>query len=261
MKELNIIKIGGNVINDPKQLASFLRDFAAIPKPGLLVHGGGALASEIANRLGVPVTMIEGRRVTDAEMLKIVTMVYGGWINKDIVARLQSLSNNAIGLTGADGNCIRAIKRSGWTHDFGFVGDIEKVDAEMLASFLEKGLVPVLAPLTHDGQGNLLNTNADTIAAAVAQALSAIYRVTLVYCFEKSGVLMDPEADSSVIPSLDRQQYSALKNRGVISAGMIPKLDNAFAALEKGVASVHIISAVNLSGITANRPVGTRLVP
>ncbi len=256
MKNLSIIKIGGNVIDDGEALRQFLQNFAALPGQKMLVHGGGKIATEVAASLGIPARMIEGRRVTDADMLRVVTMVYGGLLSKTIVAQLQACGCNAVGLTGADACVIAARKRTGWAAEYGFVGDITAVNADALQHFLESGLTPVLAPLTHDGQGTLLNTNADTIAAEVAAAMAASYRVELIYCFEKPGVLAEPADEASVIPLITPGSYAALKTGGVISAGMIPKLDNAFAALNRGVAEVRICRAAELQ----NPAGGTRLV-
>jgi acetylglutamate kinase len=259
MKTLWLIKIGGNVIDDADRLKAFLKSFQQIPDPKLLVHGGGKLASALAQQLGVPVRMVDGRRLTDAAMLEVVTMVYGGRINKTIVAGLQAVGCNAIGLTGADGNIIRANKRTGWEQDYGFVGDIERVDEKALSGLIEMGLTPVVAPLTHDRQGSLLNTNADTIAAKVAVALAGIYQISLVFCFEKPGVLENPADDESVYKALDYSSYLAQKSAGTISGGMIPKLDNAFAAMREGVQVVQICQAEGLLSLLGDHPAGTRL--
>ena len=260
-QQLLVVKIGGNVINDDGELHQFLTDFAALSQPRILVHGGGKLATELANKLEIPVQMVDGRRITDAEMLKIVTMVYGGLINKNSVAQLQKLGCNAIGLTGADANIMLAKKRSGWDRDYGFVGDIERIDSQMLATLLNSGLTPVLAPLTHDGNGNLLNTNADTIAAAIAQSMTADYHVSLMYCFEKKGVLENPADPESVISSINPLTYNDLKTKGIISAGMIPKLDNAFSAIAAGVEKVHICHAKDFRKIAGGESAGTLLLP
>jgi len=260
--KLYILKIGGNVIDDPIQLELFLKTFAKIQGAKILVHGGGKIASNISKELGIMPNMVDGRRITDAETLKVVTMVYGGLVNKNIVALLQSFGCNAIGLTGADGNIIPAHKRPVKEIDYGFVGDIEedKVNDTILSSFLENGLCPVMAPLTHNNHGNLLNTNADTIASVLAVSLSKNYHVSLIYCFEKSGVLRDVNDEKSLINNISSIEYENLKKEGIINQGMIPKLDNAFDALQKGVQSVQIIHADEISGfINQTKPKGTEL--
>lgn len=241
MKKLNIIKIGGKVIDDENALMQFLHDFADISGPKILVHGGGKTASDFGARLGVLPKMIDGRRITDAQTLELVIMVYGGLVNKRLVSQLQSSKVNAIGLTGADGNVIHAVKRPVEKIDYGFAGDVttQSVNAIQLAQFVEMGLTPVLCALTHDGKGSLLNTNADTIASVVAGALAPSYEVDLIYCFEHNGVLKDIESQS-VIDTIDTAHYESLKRSGVISEGMIPKMDNAFDALKSGVKSVVI---------------------
>ncbi len=243
--KLYILKIGGNVIDDPEKLDSFLKSFARIKEAKILVHGGGKIASTISKDLGIVPNMVDGRRITDAQTLKVVTMVYGGLVNKNIVAMLQSQGCNAIGLTGADANVLPAHKRPVKTIDYGFVGDIEedKVNVKILSSFLENGICPVMAPLTHDGEGNMLNTNADTIASVLAVSLSSNYEVSLIYCFEKAGVLKDVKDESSLIERISAAEYEVLKKDGIINEGMIPKLDNALEALNKGVKSVQIIHA------------------
>ena len=240
MDKLIIIKIGGNIIDDENKLSSFLHDFAAIKANKILVHGGGKLASRLAEQMNIPQQMIDGRRITDAETLKIVTMVYAGYINKNIVAQLQAKGCNAFGLTGADGNTILAHKRVHPTMDYGFVGDVDAINKSLLTTLLHAGLCPVLAPITHDKAGQLLNTNADTIAQETAKALSAFYDTELIYSFEKNGVLLDIENENSVIKKLNVAYYSQLKTEGKIFAGMIPKLDNAFSALKNGVNKVII---------------------
>ncbi len=240
MDKLIVIKIGGQIIDDPEKLSTFLKKFAAVPSAKILVHGGGKLATQMAAQLNIPQQMTEGRRITDAETLKVVTMVYAGLINKNIVAQLQSLGTNAIGLSGADGNVILAHKRINPQTDFGFVGDIDQVNTGFLKSMLQQGLVPVMAPITHDGKGQMLNTNADTIAQEIARAMSNDFEVELVYSFEKKGVMLDLNDESTVIHQLDASSYLELKNTGKIFAGMIPKLDNAFAALQHGVKKVII---------------------
>ncbi len=240
MDKLIIIKIGGNIIDDENKLSSFLRDFAAIKANKILVHGGGKLASRLAEQMNVPQQVIDGRRITDAETLKIVTMVYAGYINKNIVAQLQARGCNALGLSGADGNAILAHKRVHPTMDYGFVGDVDAINASLLTTLIHAGLCPVLAPITHDKAGQVLNTNADTIAQETAKALSVFYDTELIYSFEKNGVLLDIGNENSVIKKLNIAYYSQLKTEGKIFAGMIPKLDNAFSALKNGVKKVII---------------------
>ncbi|MES2005083.1 MAG: acetylglutamate kinase [Bacteroidota bacterium] len=241
-----VIKIGGNIIDDETKLASFLQSFAAVKGKKILIHGGGKLATKLAAQMGVEQQVIDGRRITDAETLKIVTMVYAGYINKNIVAQLQSHNCNAIGLTGADGNLIQAHKRQHATIDYGYVGDVDVVNIDLLQTLLEQDIAVVAAPITHDAKGNLLNTNADTIAQEIATALGKKYSVTLIYSFEKSGVLLDINDESSVISKLTPVYYAELKSVERIFAGMLPKLDNAFAALEKGVGKVIIGKAEQL---------------
>jgi len=243
MEQLTLIKVGGKIVEEEQELDRLLSDFSAINGYKILVHGGGRLATQLASALGVESRMVDGRRITDAETLKIVTMVYAGWVNKMIVARLQALKINAIGLTGADMNVIRSVKRPVREIDYGFVGDVEKVDYELLTMLLQRNIVPVLSPLTHDKQGNLLNTNADTIAGEVAKALAGTFEVTLVYCFEKSGVLRDEQDEDSVIPIIDRALFQKYQSEGIISGGMIPKLENAFQAIDAGVKRVIITKA------------------
>lgn len=237
---LQIIKIGGNIIDDEKKLASFLKDFASIQEKKILVHGGGKLATKLAEKMNIPQQMIEGRRITDAETLKIATMVYAGYINKNMVAQLQANNCNAIGLTGADGNIIQAHKRVHPSMDYGFVGDVDVVHAELLKLLLQQHLTPVIAPITHNKEGQLLNTNADTIAQEIAKALSKNFDVTLIYSFEKSGVLMNADDDNSVISKINSAYYNELKEKKFVHSGMIPKLDNAFAAISSGVKKVII---------------------
>lgn len=257
MKEkLTLIKVGGKIVEEETTLQSLLSDFAAIDGRKVLVHGGGRSATKLAARLGIESQMVNGRRITDAETLKIVTMVYGGLVNKNIVARLQACGVNALGLTGADMDVIRSVKRPVKDVDYGFVGDVERVDATLLGDLIAKGVVPVMAPLTHDGCGNMLNTNADTIAGETAKALARLFDVTLVYCFEKRGVLRDENDDNSVIPQITRADFEQLVADGVVQGGMIPKLENAFEALRAGVSQVIITqaSAINTPGE------GTRIV-
>jgi acetylglutamate kinase len=246
MDKLNIIKVGGKVVEDPAALEQFLQDFAKISGYKLLVHGGGTLATELAKQLGVENKITEGRRITDAETLKIVTMVYGGLINKNIVACLQAKNINALGLTGADLNLIRSDKRPVKEIDYGYVGDVKEVQDDLLAELLKLGIVPVLAPITHDKNGQLLNTNADTIAAETAKALAEYFDVHLIYCFEKKGVLMDPEDDNSVIPEIDASLFKEYVEQGIIREGMIPKLQNAFEAIHCGVKDVTITKAQDI---------------
>lgn len=246
MEKLVIIKIGGNVIDDEIKLSSFLKNFAAINEKKIVVHGGGKLATRLADNLGIKQTMVDGRRITDAETLKIVTMVYAGYINKNIVAVLQANGCNAIGLSGADGNAMLAHKRNHPTIDYGFAGDVDTVNTEFLSDLLEKNISIVFAPITHDKKGQLLNTNADTIAQELAKGLSRKYAITLVYSFEKNGVLLDADNDETVIKEITPASYIQLKVEQKIFAGMIPKLDNAFAALNSGVNKVIIGKAENL---------------
>jgi acetylglutamate kinase len=243
---LRVVKIGGNIIDDPQRLETFLTHFAALQGPKILVHGGGKIATELAQQLGVPQTMIEGRRVTNAETLRIAVMVYAGLANKQIVAQLQAKSCPALGVCGADGNLLRAHKRKHPTIDYGLVGDIDAVNAPLLDRWIGQGLTPVVAPLSHDGAGQLLNTNADTIAQEIAQAMSMAFPVELIFGFEKSGVLLQVDDENSRIPHLDFDTYQSLKSSGAITAGMIPKLDNAFVALKKGVKKVVIGQAEQL---------------
>lgn len=257
---LLILKIGGNVIDNEAALTSFLADFAQLPSPKILVHGGGKLATELSKKLDIQPLMIEGRRITDAETLKVVTMVYAGLVNKTIVAKLQALGCNALGLSGADADCLRASKRVAGEVDYGFVGDIapENIRIDFFSKLLDSDYTPIASPITHDGQGQLLNTNADTIAASLAKALSRHYAVKLVYCFEKPGVLANAADDSSVITKITAASYTELKASGVVSGGMIPKLDNAFDALNAGVESVVIGDAKQVKElILADNQVGT----
>ena len=249
MKEkLTIIKVGGKIVEEEDSLRQLLTDFSAIPGAKILVHGGGRSATKIAAQLGVETKMIGGRRVTDRQMLDIVTMVYGGLVNKNVVARLQAQGVNALGLTGADMNVIRSHKRPVKDVDYGFVGDVDEVDGELLADLIRKGIVPVMAPLTHDGQGQLLNTNADTIAGETAKAMARFFDVTLVYCFEKKGVLRNADDDESVIPHINEAEFKRYVEDGTIQGGMIPKLENSFDALHAGVAKVVITLASAIDG-------------
>lgn len=259
MEKLLIIKIGGNVIDDAEKCASFLRDFAALPYNKILIHGGGLMATKIAETMGIQQTIVDGRRITDVETLKVITMVYAGYVNKNIVAMLQSLDCNAAGFTGADANLILAHKRTNASLDYGFVGDVDKVNSEFFISLLQQGITPVVAPVTHDGKGQLLNTNADTIAQEVAQSLSDMYDVSLIYCFEKEGVLQDVNDESSVIRRIDATSYESLQSRKIIHSGMIPKLNNAFIALQKGVTSVAIGKAESIN-LLVDQKAGTAIV-
>lgn len=259
MGKLYIIKIGGNIIDDDEKLSSFLTSFAAVEGNKILVHGGGKLATKLAAQLGVEQQMMDGRRITDAETLKIVTMVYAGFINKNIVAQLQAKNCNAIGLCGADGNVIQSHKRVHATIDYGFVGDVDAVNTSLIKSLLDDNVNIVLAPITHNNQGQLLNTNADTIAQEIAQAMSTLYDVELIYSFEKAGVLLDADDDATVIPTITPASYKELKEKQVIFAGMIPKLDNAFMALSKGVSKVIIGNAEALPQLIENKS-GTSIV-
>lgn len=258
--KLNVIKIGGNVINDSDKLSEFLTAFSKLKGNKILVHGGGKVATEIAKKLGVETKMVEGRRITDEPMRDVVTMVYGGLINKRIVAQLQANNCDAIGLTGADGGVILAKKRPVKTIDYGYVGDIEKVDNQFISNLLQQNKTPVFAPLTFDKSGTMLNTNADTQASAIGVAMSNGFEVNLIYCFEKKGVLSDPENDDSVIPQLTSELYEQYKADGVIYEGMIPKLDNAFAAIKSGVKQVTICHADELLNAVENGSAGTRVV-
>lgn len=243
MQQLTIIKVGGKIVEEPDTLAALIADFARIPGLKLLVHGGGRSATRLATQLGIEQKMVDGRRITDADTLRIVTMVYGGLVNKNIVTSLQAEGINAIGLTGADMDIIRSHRRPAGEIDYGFVGDVDRVDAQAIARLLDAGLVPVIAPLSHDGRGSMLNTNADTIASEVACALAPLFDTTLTFCFEKPGVLADENDDSSVIKKIDRATYQQLRDRNIIAGGMIPKLDNAFKALNSGVKEVIITKA------------------
>ena len=239
-KPITIIKIGGNIIDNPMELAHFLADFSKIEGYKLLVHGGGKSATKLAESMGLVPQMIDGRRITDAAMLEVVVMIYAGQINKNIVAQLQANSTNAIGFSGADGNLIQSHKRNHPTINYGFVGDVNKVNTPLLETLLLNNLVPVFCAITHDGSGQLLNTNADTISSELAIALSEVFEVTLNYCFEKPGVLFDAEDDSSVIENINSELYAKLKAEKAIHSGMIPKLDNCFNSLNKGVQKIKI---------------------
>ena len=243
------MKVGGAVVEDEEQLTQLLKDFCAIEGAKILVHGGGRRATKTAERLGIETKMVDGRRITDEQMLEVVTMVYGGLVNKHVVASLQALGINAIGLTGADGDIIRSVKRPLKNGiDYGFVGDVKKVSGNKIALFIENGMTPVIAPLTHDGRGNILNTNADTMASETAKALAELYDVTLVFSFEKKGVLSNPDDDESVISVITREDFERYRADGTISGGMLPKIENALAAVEAGVSRVIITLATAING-------------
>ena len=246
MDKLYLVKIGGQIINDQSKLKLFLRKFSALDGKKILVHGGGTLATEMAAKLNIPQLMVEGRRITDAETLKVITMVYAGYVNKSIVAELQSLHTNAIGLSGVDGNIITARKREVKNIDYGFVGDINNVNIDILNDLLHKNLIPVISPITHDGNAQLLNTNADTIAQELATAMANSYAVTLIYGFERKGVLRNLDDENSIIKEIDVYNYQVLKSNGTIHSGMIPKIDNAFVSIAKGVEKVIIGQAEEL---------------
>ena len=243
-----VLKVGGAVVEDPASLHQLIHDFAAIEGPKVLVHGGGRSATQLATQLGIETRMVEGRRITDDNMLRVVTMVYGGLVNKNIVAQLQAAGVCALGLTGADMDIIRSHKRTAplspfTTHhsmDFGWVGDVDRADGQRLASLIREGIVPVIAPLTHDGQGHILNTNADTMAQTVAVALAPYYQVTLHYHFEKRGVLRNPDDPDSLIPHITPTLFDQLRTENIVSGGMLPKLENAFEAIRQGVQQVEI---------------------
>ncbi len=260
---LYIIKIGGNVIDNSENLYHFLKDFTALKSRKILVHGGGKIASQLSADLGIEPRMVDGRRITDVETLRIVTMVYGGLINKNIVAQLQRFGTNAIGLTGADGNTLVAEKRKVKEVDYGFVGDLDEksVNHKSIDALLQAGFTPVFCALTHDGDGQLLNTNADTIASSLAVAMSKDYDTTLIYCFEKKGVLKDISNEDSLIKDIDQAHYERLKKEKIIHSGMLPKMDNAFAAIASGVSAVVIGHAGDLKHIDTKQSFGTRLTP
>jgi acetylglutamate kinase len=253
MSKLTIIKVGGKIVEEEQSLQQLLKDFAQIEGYKILVHGGGRSATKLAERLGIESRMVNGRRITDLETLQVVTMVYGGLVNKNIVAKLQALGINALGLTGADMNMILSDKRPVKDIDYGYVGDVKKVNIDILSSLIQQGIIPVLAPLTHDGKGNILNTNADTIAGETAKALALVFDVSLVYCFEKKGVLMNEKDDDSVIPQINKTEFERFVEQGVIQGGMIPKLENAFNSIEAGVKEVIITSAAELGKNTGTR--------
>lgn len=250
MKEkLTIVKVGGAVVEDEIQLSQLLKNFAAIEGRKVLVHGGGRKATKTAERLGIETHMVNGRRITDSDMLEVVTMVYGGLVNKNLVARLQAKGINAIGLTGADANAIRSHKRPLKDGvDYGFVGDVDEVAHQSLAHLIEAGFTPIMAPLTHDGEGHILNTNADTIASEIAKGLANEYDVTLIFAFEKKGVLSRPDDEDSVIPVITRTIFNNYKANGIISGGMLPKIENALNAVDAGVGRVVITLATVIDG-------------
>lgn len=248
-QKLTIVKVGGAVVEDEAQLSQLLKDFCAIEGKKVLVHGGGRKATKVAESLGIESKMVGGRRITDADMLSVVTMVYGGLVNKNLVARLQANGVNALGLTGADMDVICSHKRPLKDGvDFGFVGDVDNVAGSTLARLIEEGVTPVMAPLTHDGQGHILNTNADTIASETAKALAPYYDVTLIFSFEKKGVLRNPDDDDSVIPTISRADFIQYKADGTISGGMLPKIENALSAIDAGVGRVIITLATAIDG-------------
>lgn len=257
MEKLTVIKVGGKIVEEEVTLGKLLDDFAAIPGYKVLVHGGGRSATKLATRLGIESQMVNGRRITDADMLQVVTMVYGGLVNKNIVAGLQARGVNALGLTGADMNVIRSAKRPVKDGvDYGFVGDVKQVDGSLLGDLIGRGIVPVMAPLTHDGAGHILNTNADTIAGETAKGLATRFDVTLVFCFEKKGVLRNENDDDSVIPVIKLADFQHYVAEGIIQGGMIPKLENAFEALKAGVSEVVITSAAALGSGGGTRILG-----
>lgn len=260
-KQLHIIKIGGNVIDNSENLYHFLKDFTALDGYKILVHGGGKVATQLSETLGIEPKLVDGRRITDIETLRVVTMVYGGLINKNIIAQLQRFGTNAIGLTGADGNFIRTKKRPVKTIDYGFVGDMDEksIDTKSIEKLLDAGFSPVFCAITHDGEGQLLNTNADTIASALAVALSKLFETTLIYCFEKKGVLQDINDEDSLIKEIDPQRYEELKKDQIIHSGMLPKLDNAFTAISCGVKAVIIGHSDDLGKLSKKEAFGTRL--
>ena len=255
IRKITIVKVGGAVVEDEAQLSRLLQDFCAIDGPKILVHGGGRRATKIAERLNIETKMVNGRRITDAEMLEVVTMVYGGLVNKNVVARLQALGCDAIGLTGADANILLSAKRpvkmvDGTPVDYGFVGDVKQANGTKIAHFIDTGLIPVIAPLTHDSEGHMLNTNADTMASETAKAMAAVgFDVTLIYAFEKPGVLRNPDDDNSVIATINHADFEVYKADGTISGGMLPKIENALAATDAGVKRVIITQATAIDGL------------
>lgn len=256
-ESITIVKVGGAVVEDEQQLSRLLENFSSLESKKILVHGGGRKATKVASELGIESKMLNGRRITDEKMLEVVTMVYGGLVNKHVVACLQTFGMNAVGLTGADLDVIRSRRRPVKDGiDYGFVGDVEHVNADMLKLLLDAGITPVMAPLTHDGDGSMLNTNADTIASETAKALASLYDVTLVYSFEKKGVLANPDDDDSVIPVITHETFEAYVTDGTISGGMIPKIHNALSAVDKGVRQVIITLADDLEGKEGTKVIG-----
>ena len=247
METIKIIKVGGNIIDNDAALEKFLSQFSTVKGPKILVHGGGKLATKLAKDMDVPVNMIDGRRITDADTLDIITMVYAGKINKNIVAKLQSNKCNAIGFTGADGNTIVSIKRPVKKIDYGFVGDVKKVNTGAITALLDSNITPVFCAISHDGNGQLLNTNADTIASELAIGLSKHYKTELIYCFEKNGVLLSVDDDNSVIDYMDTGTYETLKIKNTFADGMLPKLENCYHALHEGVSKVIIGNSTVIS--------------
>ncbi len=260
MEPLYVIKIGGNVIDNSENLYNFLNDFASLKGHKILIHGGGKIATDLSHTLGIEPKMVDGRRITDIETLRVVTMVYAGLINKNIVAQLQRVGCNAIGLTGADANLIKATRRPVKDIDYGFVGDLNanSVDSQKLSALLQTDVIPVFSAITHDGQGQLLNTNADTIASSIAVAMSGLYKTSLVYCFEKKGVLRDVNSDESVIREISSSEFESLKADNIIAGGMLPKLENAFRAITSGVNDVYIGKSDELAYLDGEL-FGTRL--
>lgn len=249
MEKLTIVKVGGAIVEYPERLQQLLSDFVAIPGKKILVHGGGRRATKIAAALGIESKMVNGRRITDADMLEVVTMVYGGLVNKNIISNLQKYGLNALGLTGADMNVIHSHKRPLKDGiDFGYVGDVDHVDGQRLSDLIESGITPVMAPLTHDGEGHILNTNADTIAAETAKALAPFYETTLIFSFEKKGVMSNPDDDNSIIPVITHDDFEHLKENGTIAGGMIPKIENALSSVDAGVSKVIITLATAIDG-------------
>lgn len=256
---INVVKVGGGIIENEDLLTQFLESFAKIPGRKILVHGGGRMATTLAEKLNIPTQMVEGRRITDDAMLEVVTMVYGGLANKKLVAALQSLKVNALGLSGADGNVIKAHRRPVKEVDYGWVGDIDEINNSLLQSLLDNDVIPVIAPLTHDGKGKLLNTNADTIASSIARSMAQLEETQLVLGFELDGVLKNPEIKTSVIPEITPELFELYKQKEIISGGMIPKLSNAFEAIQDGVLAVKICNAVSIDKAISDEGVGTTI--
>ncbi|GAB4171367.1 MAG: acetylglutamate kinase [Calditrichia bacterium] len=259
MKTYRVIKIGGHIINDGPLLHKFLRKISQLNEPFVLVHGGGKIASDISRRMGLEPMLINGRRITNAQTLQITVMAYAGWINKDIVAYLQSLGKNAIGVSGVDGNIITACQRTVSHVNYGFVGDIVKVNPEPIIHLMDIGYIPVIAPITHDLNGQLLNTNADTVASAVAVALAGSGKTELLYCFDRKGVLTNQSNNDTLVPVLSEKEFARFKNENVIAGGMIPKLETALEALRNGVSMVQLIHAEDISFYLRGKHVGTSL--